>query len=81
MYIIIHMVYTYGASNLLKFQALRHWKMSAVTVPTCFESNLALGDGSTGADLAEVLKLTSNKVPNLYWSADDQFTYSFQVGI
>ena len=53
--------------------------MSAVTIPTCFEANLALGDGSTGADLGEVLKLTSDKVANLYWASSDQFTYCFQV--
>lgn len=50
-----------------------------VTIPTCFEANLALGDGSAGASLSDVLQFTCNEVANLYSSSADRFTYCFQV--
>lgn len=56
-----------------------HVEMTAVTIPTCFEANLTLGDGSAGADVSEVLQLASNQVPNLYSSSSSQFSYCFQV--
>jgi hypothetical protein len=53
--------------------------MSAqVTIPANFEAHLALGDGSAGADVSEVLGLSSSQVANLYSCGTDQFTYSFQ---
>jgi hypothetical protein len=51
--------------------------MSA-TIPANFEAHLALGDGSAGADVSEVLGLSSSQVVNLYSCGPDQFTYSFQ---
>jgi len=51
----------------------------AVTIPTCFEANLALGDGSAGAPLSDVLQFTCSEVANLYSSSSDRFTYCFQV--
>ena len=56
-------------------------RMSAaqVTIPANFEAHLALGDGSAGADVSEVLGLSSSQVVNLYSCGPDQFTYSFQV--
>ena len=56
-------------------------RMAAVTIPTRFEANLALGDGSAGANLTEVLQLTSSEVPNLYSTSSSQFIYCFQVTI
>ena len=53
--------------------------MASVTIPTCFEASLALGDGSAGASLSEVLQLASNQVPNLYSASPTQFSYCFQV--
>lgn len=55
--------------------------MAAVTIPTRFEASLALGDGSAGANLTEVLQLTSSEVPNLYSASSNQFVYCFQVTI
>lgn len=53
--------------------------MAEVTIPARFEANLALGDGSVGANLSEVLQLASNEVPNLYSASSGQFIYGFQV--
>ena len=58
---------------------VREGEMATVTIPTSFEAHLALGDGSAGATLSEVLQLTSSQVPNLYSCSSSQFTYCFQV--
>lgn len=50
-----------------------------VTIPASFEVHLALGDGSVGADVGEVLGLTSSQVANLYSCSPGQFNYCFQV--
>ena len=53
--------------------------MSGVTIPTRFEANLALGDGSAGAATSELLELTCSQVDNLYTFSPPQFIFSFQV--
>ena len=55
--------------------------MAGVTVPSRFETHLALGDGSVGADVSETLGLALSQVANLYSVSPGQFTYCFQVSL
>ncbi len=52
--------------------------MASVTVPTRFEANLTLGDGSTGLSLPQALNLKEKVVPNLYSVGVNKFEFDFQ---
>ena len=62
----------------LCYEQSKNRTMATVTIPTCLG---ALGDGSSGVNLSDVLQLTSNEVPNLYSSSPSQFSYDFQVAL
>lgn len=49
-----------------------------VTVPSCFEANFTLGDGSTGFSLSQALSLKEKVVPNLYSVGVNKFEFDFQ---
>ena len=49
-----------------------------MTVPTKFEDNLALDDGSAGFSLPQLLTLEEKSVPNLYIVKGNIFAFNFQ---
>ncbi len=52
--------------------------MASVTVPTSFEANFVLGDGSTGFPLSQALSLKEKVIPNLYSVGVNKFEFDFQ---
>lgn len=52
--------------------------MAGLTVPTAFEQNLTLGDGSPGQPLQSALGFDLAEVPNLYSIYGDEFRFKFQ---